>query len=292
LLLHSYGWTPYWSDLFRQFAADDPTLLPGRVTRVERGRCELITASGVQFASWRITPPALGDWVVLDPVSGRVRTALPPNNRLVRSAPEDRGSLQTLAANFHTVGVVMGLDADYNLSRLGRYLELIEASRAQPLVILNKRDLCADPYGRLAQSERAAPGARIEVLSAKEDDLSGWLASILPAGETLILVGSSGAGKSTLTNALLGGDVQSTREVRAHDGRGRHCTTRRQLYLTPCGRVLGDLPGIRMVGVPESEPGVKPLYDPHDPRQAEERKRKERILARACRAFQRGTKKW
>jgi ribosome biogenesis GTPase len=62
---------------------------------------------------------------------------------------------------------------------------------------------------------------------------------------TVALVGSSGAGKSTLVNALLREDRMATGDVRAHDGRGRHVTTRRQLVLLPGGGLLIDTPGMR-----------------------------------------------
>jgi ribosome biogenesis GTPase len=71
--------------------------------------------------------------------------------------------------------------------------------------------------------------------------LSAWLAP----GATVALVGSSGAGKSTLVNALLGEARQAVHEVRASDARGRHTTTRRELFPLPTGALLIDTPGLR-----------------------------------------------
>jgi ribosome biogenesis GTPase len=55
----------------------------------------------------------------------------------------------------------------------------------------------------------------------------------------------SGVGKSTLVNALTGEDVQGVGETRLSDGRGRHTTTRRDLFLLPGGALLVDAPGMR-----------------------------------------------
>jgi ribosome biogenesis GTPase / thiamine phosphate phosphatase len=48
-----------------------------------------------------------------------------------------------------------------------------------------------------------------------------------------------------LTNELLGRVAQATQEVRAHDSRGRHTTTHRQLFTRPQGGAIIDTPGIR-----------------------------------------------
>ncbi|MDP1909129.1 MAG: ribosome small subunit-dependent GTPase A, partial [Hyphomicrobium sp.] len=73
------------------------------------------------------------------------------------------------------------------------------------------------------------------------------LAQYFDGNRTVGLIGSSGVGKSTLTNELLGRAAQATQEVRAHDSRGRHTTTHRQLFLRPEGGAIIDTPGMRGV---------------------------------------------
>jgi ribosome biogenesis GTPase len=249
LNLEQYGWDSAWESLFAQWRACG--CAPARVVRQERGAWEVVTPRGSVFvqAARHECVPVTGDWAALSPGLDRIDAVLERRTVLQRRAPEDRGGLQTLAANADTLCVVMGLDGDFNLSRLERYLALAAGSRLRACVLLNKSDLCTEADWRRAQVERAAPRAEVRTLSAIEDDVPQLLGELLRPGETVVLAGSSGAGKSTILNRLFERDVQATRPVRESDGRGVHTTTRRELFLTPQGWLLMDLPGLRMVGL-------------------------------------------
>jgi ribosome biogenesis GTPase len=156
---------------------------------------------------------------------------------------------QCLAANLDVVLLIMGLDRNFNLARMERLLALAWGSGAQPVVVLTKRDLNAQWEAFVARTEGIAPGAPVRAISAWRSEGLTDLQSHLPRGRTGVLVGSSGAGKSTLLNALMGSDVRRTQEVRASDGRGRHTTSLRELFLLPGGGCLIDTPGIREVGL-------------------------------------------
>jgi ribosome biogenesis GTPase len=69
------------------------------------------------------------------------------------------------------------------------------------------------------------------------------LRALTGPGRTAVLLGSSGVGKSTLLNTLIG-TAQETRALRA-DERGRHPTTRRELFVAPDGSLWIDTPGMR-----------------------------------------------
>ncbi len=194
--------------------------------------------------------PGAGDWVVLDDELDAEHVAviervLERRTLFSRGAAGREARAQVIAANVDLVFAVCGLDADFNVRRIERYLARIWASGAQPAVLLNKADLCANPWARVAEVERHAAGVPVHVISALHaDGLDDVRRSIGP-GVTVALVGSSGAGKSTLVNALLGEERMRTGEVRESDGRGCHVTTHRQLVLLPGGGLLLDTPGMR-----------------------------------------------
>lgn len=170
---------------------------------------------------------------------------LPRRSKLSRKKPGKENCEQTLAANIDICFVVSGLDRDYNPRRFERYLILVFESQARPVIILNKADLRMDIAAVVARTEQVAPGVPVLAMSA----LEGWgieaLLRQIVRGETAALIGSSGAGKSTIMNRLLGEDRQQVSEVRASDRKGRHTTTRRELFLLPDGWLLIDLPGLR-----------------------------------------------
>jgi ribosome biogenesis GTPase len=150
-----------------------------------------------------------------------------------------------VAANIDTVFLVMGLDGDFNPRRMERLLVTAWESGAQPVVVLNKEDLCENPEEKRYQIEAIAPGAPVLTVSFLTGRAMPTLVSYINKGETIALIGSSGVGKSTLVNQLCGQELLRTREVRARDDRGRHATSHRQLVLLPGGGLLIDNPGIR-----------------------------------------------
>lgn len=188
--------------------------------------------------------PCVGDWVVVR--DGRAITEiLPRRTELSRKDPGGGVREQVLAANIDVLFVVSGLDHDYNSRRLERYLILAAESGARPVVVLNKADLRIDLQDVVRRTEQCAPGVAVVAISA----LTGWgmeaLTTEVKEGQTAALIGSSGSGKSTIANCLLGTRRQETTEVREGDNKGRHTTTRRELFFMPGGWLLMDLPGLR-----------------------------------------------
>ena len=189
--------------------------------------------------------PAVGDFVLFEaatpPVIERILTR---RTELRRGAAGESHQRQIIAANIDSVFVLNGLDGDFNPSRVERYLLLIQASGAQPVLILTKADT-TDAHAALEELRLRVPTVAMFAINAKSADSVAPLLAYLGAGHTAVLVGSSGVGKSTLTNTLLGHERMATAAVREHDSRGRHTTTHRALIQLPSGGCLIDTPGMR-----------------------------------------------
>jgi len=205
---------------------------------------------------------AVGDWVLAagDDSGGLwVAARMVPLNQLVRRTSE--GARQCLVSNVDTALIVMGLDGDFSLRRLERYLTLVRSAQVWPVVILTKRDLGDHGEARCDETRRRIPAdVPIHALDARLPSVAQELAPYLGAGQTLVLLGSSGAGKSTLTNSLLGRMEQATGAVRFDDSRGRHTTTARSLHLLPGGACVIDTPGLRGLQADTDETGLNASF--------------------------------
>lgn len=262
------GWDPVWHELLSQL--DDPALQPARVLREDRTLWQVLTARGVVAAEAtgqllhgvadRHDRPAAGDWLAIAMPAlsphARIHAILPRRSCLVRRAAGSSGSAQIIAANVDTVFVVCGLDGDFNLRRIERYLALVRDGGAAPVVVLNKCDGCAEAERRQAEVSAIAAGAPVLLTSAATGAGIALLRGHLHPGATAALVGSSGTGKSSLANRLLVEARQETGAVRADDSRGRHTTTARELLPVPGGGVLLDTPGMRELHLAVDEASI------------------------------------
>lgn len=191
--------------------------------------------------------PVAGDWVRLQPAGLRVEGILPRRTRIVRQAVGGPTRAQVLAANVDTGFVVTGLDREFRLRGLERFILALREGGVEPVIVLNKLDLLPEREPVLAlASTLGAPVAAVSALTGEGvDALAPWLAP----GRTVAVLGASGVGKSTLLNRLRGDAFAATGEVRTTDHRGRHTTTRRELVPLPTGSFLLDTPGLRELGL-------------------------------------------
>ncbi|NDV23915.1 ribosome small subunit-dependent GTPase A [Desulfovibrio sp. JC022] len=205
--------------------------------------------------------PVTGDWVLIrDSVITRV---LPRRNTLSRGAAGGRGKNndaateeQIMAANLDTVLIVCGLDRDYNVRRIERYLTLVYNCNLTPAIVLTKADLHEDPLGCVDEVEGVAFGVPVHLVSAEDESGVLELEQYLLPGKTVSMIGSSGAGKSTLLNRLYGESVQQTGAISQSVGKGRHTTTGRDLIRMPQGGMLIDNPGIREIAFYTDDGGM------------------------------------
>lgn len=196
--------------------------------------------------------PTVGDWVRvrLSPDFCLIQQVEARMTAFIRRAAGRARASQCVAANIDVCFVVSGLDGDFNLRRIERYLVLARESGARPVVVLNKADVCSDVRAAVDQVRSIAGEAEVVAISARQSVAA--LGTWLRPGVTAALLGSSGAGKSSIANALTGGTL-ATHAVREDDSRGRHTTTARMLMPVPGGAWLIDTPGMRELGLLANE---------------------------------------
>ena len=245
MLLEELGWNSF-------FANQSTTGTLGRVASInrehflvwsEQGEVEAKVSGDLRLNSslW----PAVGDWVVMEDSAPIILQVLERKTKVSRKRPGKDLREQVLAANIDVLLIVSGLDHDFNPRRIERYLVLANESGAQPVILLNKVDLCADPESMIAEIRQLSPATTVLALSALSGSGLDALPTLLAPGQTAALIGSSGVGKSTILNRLLAEEVQPTHPVRAADSRGRHTTTSRAMFVMPGGWLLVDMPGLR-----------------------------------------------
>ena len=253
--LECLGWDADWASELE--ALEQPDLIPGRVAAQHRGAYVVRIARGEVRADVAGTlrydrtvggvMPTVGDWVGLgarENGRARVHVVLPRRSAITRKGA-DRGSLdQTLAANIDVVFLLNGLDDDFSLRRLERYLTTAWESGAEPVVVLTKIDLSAEVAERVLAAESVAIGVPVLPISNVTGEGVEAVEDYVRPGRTAVLLGSSGVGKSSLLNRLAGQELMRTADLAA-DGTGRHTTTHRELLRLPSGGLVIDTPGLR-----------------------------------------------
>jgi ribosome biogenesis GTPase / thiamine phosphate phosphatase len=276
MILAELGWHEKLEKDFAPYTVNG--LTPARVVREEKNSYWLqyeggeaigeITGKYFHEAQSRSDLPAVGDWVAVAvrPAEGRaaIHALLPRKSCLVRKAAGSATEEQILAANVDTLVLVSGLDADFNLRRIERYVTLAWESKAFPVILLNKADACDDVAARVTQAEACAIGVPVYAVSALNGMGLTVLRPYLSAGQTLAFLGSSGVGKSTIINSLLGEERLRVNAVRASDGRGQHTTTHRELILLPGGGIVIDTPGMRALGLWANQDSVERTFEDVD----------------------------
>jgi ribosome biogenesis GTPase len=242
----------------------------GRVTRVDRGECDVVTEGGrLRAASDSMRgqdelAPVTGDWVELvdDPGFGpAISRVLPRSTALTRRDPGERDVEQVLAANIDVVAIVHGLDRPLPPGRLERMMVLADDSGAEVIVVLTKADVIGPDDDTVETVTAVVEDVPVILTSTGDGRGFDQVRAVLGSGRTLALLGASGAGKSTLVNTLVGDEILAVGEVREKDAKGRHTTSARELILLPgdAGLVL-DTPGIRALGLWDAEEALRRVF--------------------------------
>jgi len=274
MTLAELGWDDRFATAYQpwQSKAD---VQPGRVAiefnqifriYVDEGELDAVTAGRLKHrATSRAELPAVGDWVAVRKRvaedRGVILAMLPRRSAFTRRAAGEPTGEQVVAANVDVVFIVMGLDGDYNLRRLERYLLMARESGASPAILLTKPDLCGDLSGCIREVTALAGDVVVHVVNAKAGEGVEPIRDHFAPGRTAALLGSSGVGKSTIINRLVGADIRRTQEVRAADSRGRHTTTHRELVVLPGGGLIIDTPGMRELQLWDASEAVRETFD-------------------------------
>lgn len=254
-----FGWNEILQKKYNPFI--HPEFEIGRVISIKGFKNILITNSGeteaelsgkLLYGTDTESLPKVGDWVMFiryDSI-GYIVDVLPRTNDLHRKHPGTKAEKQVLAANIDGALIVQGLDQNFNIMRLERYLVQVTACDIPSIVILNKSDLTNDTEFYQKEVEKLNRDTKVYFCSTYNNTgISELINHVLKSGKTYILIGSSGVGKSSLLNALMGNTERETGHTSVSTGKGRHITTTRDLFLLPNGSLIIDTPGMREFGM-------------------------------------------
>jgi ribosome biogenesis GTPase / thiamine phosphate phosphatase len=249
--------------------------VPGRVMQEHRERYivtdgeneyEAEITGNMRFsAASREDFPAVGDWVAMkiyEPDIAIIHRVLPRKTVLERQSVSMHGEKQVIAANVDTAFIVQSMDNNFSINRLERYMTVCHSSGIEPVLVISKIDLSAD--NEIEDAVKNLRTRHSEVKFVLLDNISGKgideIIKLMTKGKTFCVVGSSGTGKSTLINNLLRKDVMKTSGISRSTNKGRHTTEHRELFVLENGAMMIDTPGMRELGVTESEAGIQTTF--------------------------------
>ena len=264
--LKSIGWNKYFRDHFQQYKSKDH--VPARVVSELKKTYILLCSKGELKASARgilwhqkksqSETPVVGDWVAVNLLpeenTASIVDILPRKSSFSRKAAGGRKRYsggkaveQVIVANIDIGIITIGLDRDFSLRRIERYLTLVQGSGSKPIIVLNKTDLCKDYRKRKNEATKIAGRVPVLSMTALKKRQVKALNHYIKSGKTAALLGSSGVGKSTIINQLLGYERQRVKELSSTIGKGQHTTSQRELIMLPTGGLIIDNPGMREV---------------------------------------------
>ena len=271
--LKELGWNDFFQAHYNEFK--NPDLIRARVSLQLKKQYRVITEQSEYDAVIRGTFrhkaesladfPAIGDWVLVSFTQENdkaiIHHLLPRRTKVSRDTTTRKGRQQiadeqVLVANVDIIFLVAALNEELNPRRIERYLTVIWDSGAQPVLVLNKADLCQDLDDVMSQIQEIALGVDVHVTSATENEGIDFLRQDLKVGVTVGLLGSSGVGKSTIINQILGEEKLKVAEIGDYKDKGKHTTTHRELVVLESGGILIDNPGMRSIQLWEGEEGI------------------------------------
>lgn len=209
--------------------------------------------------------PAVGDWVAFQAFDKMaiIHKILPRFSVLRRQEVGSKSSVQIIASNIDFAFLVQAVDRDFNINRLERYLTICHASKVEPIIVLTKTDLADEEFVEDLKTRVSQRHPELSVISLSNISMDGidQIKNILEEGRTYCLLGSSGVGKSTLLNNLIGSAQMKTGAISSSNLKGQHVTTHRELIVLDSGGIIIDNPGMREIGIVDSDGGLEATFD-------------------------------
>ncbi|MFA7201618.1 MAG: ribosome small subunit-dependent GTPase A [Candidatus Paceibacterota bacterium] len=224
-----------------------------------------VTGKQMFEATAREDYPAVGDWVAITELNTEqgVIHAILPRRTVVKRKYNNKNEIQIIATNVDVAFIVESVGRDYNLNRFERYFAIAHEGGIQPVVILNKIDTISSEElaAKVNELKKRFVDIGVVVTSTATGVGLNELKKYITKGKTYCFLGSSGVGKSSLINALLGARIIKTEDIGLGTGRGKHATTHREMYFLESGGIVIDNPGMREVGMADSQAGVADLFE-------------------------------
>lgn len=226
-----------------------------------------VTGKQMFDASSREDYPAVGDWVEIvmaDKENAVIQKVLPRKTVMKRkNSNKKKNETQIIATNVDVAFVVESVDRDFNLNRFERYFALARDGGVDVAIILNKIDLISPKELELLLVKLRERFKNIDVISTSTATDRGLdkLKKYIKKDQTYCFLGSSGVGKSSLINKLLGEDILRTEDISTYSNRGKHITTKREMYFLENGGIVIDNPGLREVGMADNIVGINNFFD-------------------------------
>lgn len=185
----------------------------------------------------------VGDWVIISYINdneGVIEEILPRRTHLIRPA----------IANIDQAVIVMSFTAPKpDLLLLDRLLVLICEAALEPVICINKSDLCYEGFD-LADNIRLYQDIGYHLVITSTVDKTGIKElNELLKGKISTFVGPSGVGKSSLLNSIISGLKLPVGAISTKLQRGKHTTRQVELISLACGGLVADTPGFSQLSL-------------------------------------------
>jgi ribosome biogenesis GTPase / thiamine phosphate phosphatase len=211
-------------------------------------------------------PVAVGDIVYYAENSdgtGTISDVEDRTNKITRLATHGRRGEQILVSNVDYGIVVQSFKQPaYKTGFIDRFIVTCEAYEVEPVVLMNKIDLC-DSDDETDRLRELYEGLGYKFCTSSIDDEASIIRlRELMKNRTSVFIGPSGVGKTSLLNRIEPGIEKPIGSISTFSNKGKHTTTFAELIPLGFGGYLVDTPGIREFGLVNIEPAELSLYYP------------------------------